>query len=383
MNKYIYIATVTIIRSLLRIIPRTHFKNNRIIFVSYLGKQYSCNPKYICEYILNHETKYELVWAFKKPIDYYNLQVQKIQLVKYNSLKFIFLCLNSKYIITNTRDLLYIPFNSKQIIINTWHGGGAYKKVGASKETLDVVESFRQSIFKKMPVVFLSSSKIFSELTLKKSFHHNGIILNSGMPRNDILINNSAEFNSIVSQTIKKKYQIPMNNKILLYAPTYRSSRKTTNYTFDTELIKNALRKRFNGNWSILFRSHYYITEQLKETNFSFIDVSDYSDMQELLLASDVLLTDYSSSIWDYSFTNRPCFLYATDLTTYELEQGFYTNIDDWPFPLAQNNYELERNILSFNESEYIKKIQIHHKTFGSYDNGSACQQVLNFIDRT
>lgn len=102
--------------------------------------------------------------------------------------------------------------------------------------------------------------------------------------------------------------------------------------------------------------------------------------MQELLYVSDVLITDYSSSIWDFSFTNRPCFLYATDLSTYDLTQGFYTNIYDWPFPLAQNNEELIQNITQFDNAVYLDAINKHHEEFGSFETGTACQQVYNFI---
>lgn len=300
-----------------------------------------------------------------------------ITLVKYGSIKFILLCLSSKFIITNTRDLTYIPFSANQRIINTWHGGGAYKQVGSSKATQTIAEKYRQYIALKTPVTYLSSSKIFTDLTIHRSFHHNGMILNCGMPRNDLLFQKG---NPRIKEKICQKYQIPQDNRLLLYAPTYRESRKPSDYSFDTARISDVLSKRFGGTWTVLFRMHYYIAEQFAGKSADYINVSEYPDMQELLYASDVLITDYSSSIWDYSFMGRPCFLYATDLTEYDLTQGFYTDIHTWPFALSQNNQELIENILNFDDHLYQQKLLDHHKDFGSYETGTASSQVLEYI---
>lgn len=87
----------------------------------------------------------------------------------------------------------------------------------------------------------------------------------------------------------------------------------------------------------------------------NYIDASNYPDMQELLYAADVLITDYSSSMWDFSLTRRPCFLYATDLNYYDLDRGFYSDIHTWPYPLAESNSALIKNIKQFNNDQYQK----------------------------
>ena len=140
------------------------------------------------------------------------------------------------------------------------------------------------------------------------------------------------------------------------------------------------LSERFGGNWSILFRCHYYIVEDAKNLSSDYINASDYPDMQELLYAADMLITDYSSSIWDFSFTGRPCLLYATDLNDYQVSQGFYSDIHTWPFPLAESNQELLDNIQHFSFDTYTKAIQQHHEDLGSYESGTACWEVLKYI---
>lgn len=377
MKDYLYIIITSVTRILLKLLPHKSVQDNQIIFTSYLGKQYSCNPKYICEYLLTNAPEYKLIWAFQNPEKYSYLEKRGIQTVKYNSLEFIRLCLSSKYVITNVRDLFHIPFSKKQQIINTWHGGGAYKSVGTATATQNRAEHFRQTILKKTNLTFLSSSKAFTDMTIKESFHHYGPILECGMPRNDILIHASAPD---VKEKVFQFYQIPQNNHILLYAPTYREDRKAKDYSFDTNAVRLALKERFGGNWSILIRTHYYVAEELKMDNPEDINASEYPDMQELLYSSDILITDYSSSIWDFSFTGRPCLLYATDLDDYHVAQGFYTDIHTWPFPLAENNQELINNICQFDEKKYQHDILQHHLDLGSYEEGEACKKVLEYI---
>lgn len=377
MKDYLYIILTTCIRFLLKIIPKGKINNKRIVFTSYLGKQYSCNPKYISQYIQAHSSDYEIVWAFNFPQNFNYLSYQGIKVVKYNSLHFIFLCMTSKYIVTNVRDLTHIPFSSKQLLINTWHGGGAYKAVGSATATQPPSEKYREKIAHKSPITFLSSSNTFTKLTIEKSFNHNGDILNCGMPRNDLLINRDR--NDLISK-VHNKLSVPEDCKILLYAPTYRESRVISDYQFDIEAVRAILKEKFGGNWVVLFRAHYYIAEKISSINSNYLNVSDYPDMQELLYVSDILITDYSSSIWDYSFTKRPCFLYATDLSDYDMKHGFYSDIRSWPFPLAQNNKELITNISNYDENTYIQKLIQHHTDLGSFETGHACDAVFHYL---
>ena len=103
--------------------------------------------------------------------------------------------------------------------------------------------------------------------------------------------------------------------------------------------------------------------------------------MQELLYAANVVITDYSSLMWDFSLTGRPCFLYADDLDDYERERGFYMPSSQWPYPIARNNDELEKNILGFDCGLYRQAVREHHKVCGSYEQGRACETVLRIIN--
>ena len=124
---------------------------------------------------------------------------------------------------------------------------------------------------------------------------------------------------------------------------------------------------------------HYFLTSSIPATE-QVIDASSYPDMQELLCAADVLITDYSSSMWDMSLTGKPCFIYATDIADYQQERDFYTPINEWPFPIAQNNQELASVIQNFDEQKYAADVQHHHDALGSCETGHASQTVGDFI---
>ena len=150
----------------------------------------------------------------------------------------------------------------------------------------------------------------------------------------------------------------------------------------DVRGIVEAAKERFGGEWTILYRMHYFIKKRLPADTKGqhIIDVTDYGDMQDLLLAADILITDYSSSVWDYSLLKRPCFLYTTDLDEYLETQGFYVDVRDWPFPLAKNNAALVDNIAHFDEEQYLKDVHKHHTDLGSFDNGNATETISKRI---
>ena len=348
------------LRSFLKLLSIGHFHKKRIVFFSYFGAQYSCNPKYISEYMQERHPDFEIIWAFKSPQNFSYLHDKGIKTVKYLHPYFLHVCLTSKFIVTNSEIPAWFPIMKRQVYINTWHGGGAYKRVGAAYQKETPGKQIRAEIAREVPCTYVSSSNAFTELTIHQSFHHDGTILSCGMPRNDMLFNND---HPELHDKIRAYYHLPSEAKILLYAPTYRESKAASDYLFDCKAIQSALSEKFGGNWFILFRTHYFVMNQLNNAA-NYIDASNYPDMQELLYAADVLITDYSSSMWDFSLTRRPCFLYATDLNYYDLDRGFYSDIHTWPYPLAESNSALIKNIKQFNNDQYQKNIQIKRSSF-------------------
>ncbi len=349
-------------------------KKNRVLFVSYRGEQYSCNPKYISEK-LNEIAgdKLEIGWGFHEPEKFGFLEKSGIIVLNDRKFRFILFALTSRVIVTNAYYKPHLPRRRGQYFILTWHGGGAYKRVGGMENLPRLYKAFVR--FQQTGAsLYLSSSEAFTRLTVRESFGYYGEVMEKGMPRNDILIEEKDE--SAISE-IKSELGIKPTQKLVLYAPTYSQSSSFTGYDLDFENVTKALSRRFGGEFVFAFRGHRFDFARKCE---GIINASDYPDMQRLLLAADVLITDYSSCIWDMSLTHKPVFLYATDLDEYISVRNFYTDIHTWGFPLARNNAELISNIQSFDEETYRKNVNRHHTELGICESGHASELAARRI---
>ena len=116
-----------------------------------------------------------------------------------------------------------------------------------------------------------------------------------------------------------------------------------------------------------------------KYTSDDIIDVTDYPDMQALLCASDILITDYSSAMFDISLIKKPCFIYAIDADKYD--RGFYFNLNDLPYPLSCSNEELIDRLLNFDMKSYISKLDdFYTKRIGSFEDGKSCERLYEWM---
>lgn len=109
--------------------------------------------------------------------------------------------------------------------------------------------------------------------------------------------------------------------------------------------------------------------------------MTDYPDMQDLLEFADVLITDYSSSIWDFGITLKPAFLYVPDLERFESERGFYTPIDQWPYPYSTTVEGLCGLIEGYCRKESTERLLSHQKEVGSFENGGSAEYVAAVIN--
>ena len=208
-------------------------------------------------------------------------------------------------------------------------------------------------------------------------------MLKIGHPRNDMLFNKNNEF-EIYNKKVKERYNIDKDAKIAIYAPTFRDNYSFDSYDLDYSKLKSALEKRFGGKWVILVRFHFRLRnlEIPKKYVNHVINATDYNDMQELLCACDLGITDYSSWMCDYVLTKRPGFLYASDIKNYENdERGFCYPLGSTPFGLAENNDELYNKIINFDEKKYLKEVDKFLKRLGCYEKGNASKKVVEKIE--
>lgn len=377
-SRVAFIGTIPI-----RLLP---LKKNRILFTGLTGGEgydYSCNHKYIYEYLRQHnEKQYEYVWVVKNPSEYGFLVEEGVKVVKHFTLSSIPMLLTSKVVITNGSYVPWFPFRKKQYVINTWHGGGAYKKVELETDKKDWATRKMLSLCARNINLFLASCEIQEGKMIRLTYRYCGEVLREGTPRNDRLIQGDI---ADMRERVRSRYNIGKETKIVLYAPTYRFGK--TPVVFDCDKLIEQLQAD-GSKWVCMSRYHRYQTQDMnvRVEGENKIDVTDYPDMQELLAAADVLITDYSSCVWDYSFLERPCILYVPDKEEYLETTGFYVGIDSLPFPQVTVQDELVEQIKKLQGGHeeyeaYLEGIKVHWLLMGAYESGHATQAVANKIE--
>lgn len=358
-------------------------KKNRIMFNSLTGgtyMEYTCNPRYIYE-CLREETgeKYEVIWAFANPEKYKFLEQQGVCLVKHFTCKAFYYLMTSKVVVTSGSYVPWVSFRKGQSVIDTWHGGGAYKRLDNGTGEIKKLVEKRNAAAGSHVTAFVTSSKEFTRHVIRGAFAYRGEILEVGMPRNDRLVRGEI---SQAKEKVRAAYGVEKGTRILLYAPTYRE--KGSYAKLNIEKVLKQLEENTKETWICLERFHRYEAEELltKEERGAVKNAADYPEMQELLAAADLLITDYSSSIWDYSFLNRPCYLYVPDLAEYRKNRGFYLDIDEWQLPYAESEDELLLQLENIRDIDWKERMDTHHKKLGCQETGHAAKSVVEYIEK-
>ncbi len=349
-------------------------KKNRVIFKSY-DLKYNCNTKYLCEFLnKKHNNEFELVYVVKDDKHAEELNKKGIKTCKNSSLKYHYYMFTSGFIIVNHSYPQYIPKKKNQVSIFTDHGLTLFKyyKTFSEKENKNLKNQNKK--FDKL----LFSSKLDAFFGKEKFGCNEDRILYSGLPRVSLFFDENFK----CEIDIKKQLGIDENIKTILYAPTFRADHKKKKIENDFAKIINACEKRFGGKFIILNRDHNFtlLDDGSKYSKEYIIECNSIEDTQELLYSCDVIISDYSSLIWDVSFSKKPCFLYMYDLDEYQKTWGFNTDPSKWPYPIAKNIDDLCNSIINYNESEYFERIKEFHNYVGLYEKGDSCEQIYDYM---
>ena len=232
---------------------------------------------------------------------------------------------------------------------------------------------------------YIISNSAFETGVFKYNFWCNGNILEYGHCRNDIFFKTTNEKSDIKSK-VYNALGISSDKKILLYAPSFRDDNDAGCCNIDIECLINSIEKKYEGIWVPVVRLHpNYTVDNLSLKlldNKNVIDATLYPDMQELLVAADIGVTDYSSWMFDYMLSKKPVFIYATDIEKYNTDRGFYYPLEETPFPIARNNDELAKNIENFDNNQYIKNVDKFLKDKGCIEDGHASERVVDLIEQ-
>lgn len=382
--KYIIYTVINFAAHIFWLFP---IKKNRIVFTSHRnGMQYSDSPKYITEYLLsNYKDKFEIIW-FVNDIDKFSYLTKKgIRLARMNSLLMIYYLNTSSVCICNAGFNLAELFWAKrktQLVIHTMHGGGSYKTDAA--HTLDQTKKFlfwkytqdRHKIFD----LYLSSCEKQSKYNIRINQMYTGEILESGLPRNDIFFKK----NENIRLKVRNFFQVNSNEKILLFAPTWKKDNDKITINIDYSKLVQNLCSSYGGKWKILLRLHHLTQIEglgIEDKNSAYImNATDYPDVQELIISADMILTDYSSLMWDSALAKKPILLYTPDLFKYTEERGFNVPIEEWNLLYAQRESELYDFIKNSDLESLRKRSEKHLEIFGSFEKGIATEKIVERI---
>lgn len=375
-------------------------KANRIVFSSLEG-QYSDSPKAISESFHNMHPNFQIVWLLKK--ENFKKAPEYVTAIDINSILAHYYSGSAKIVIDNVyaenaitifdnnikatlkaKVHLWFHRKKKQLIFSTWHGT-PIKKLGIDQVNNHITD------FCCNKITMILGDQYTLDIMRRITFNRMEMQL-IGTARNDIL------FKKEYAQSIKKKLGL-QGKKIVLFAPTFRGSGLQFSdrdieksgldqiNSIDFDELFRVLSEKFGGEWVFVCRFHYHVAEKVDwgkiqaQYNGQVINGNILQDMADYLSCADILVSDVSSCMFDFALTQKPCFTFFLDKEYYEnSERGLYINLEDLPFPFAENYDELLSNIKDFDNSTYKAKLSANREVFGFVDEGNSAEKIINFI---
>ena len=352
-------------------------KENRVLFLSDVRNVLDGNLKFVYDYI--NKDKFEVVVSLKSDRKEKRNLKEKIKLLSN--------IVTAKYIILDdySRFISIIKPRKGQEICQLWHGAGAFKKFGYSRKDKQRSNSLNEH--KNYTKACVTADDI--RWCYAEGF---GIDINkvkaTGMARTDIFFDKDYIENK--KAEIYKEYPFLKNKKVILFAPTYRGTSLRESYynyeQLDIEKIYNELKYE---DYIFIFKWHpglYYKMQKNNECPYDFekykdfyFDFSDKRDVNDLLLITDILITDYSSIIFDYALLNKPVVYFVYDYEEYSKDRGLYFDFDEYVYgEISKNSVELINQIKSAKVIETERRKFINK--FMSACDGEATKKTCEWI---
>ena len=385
MKQLIKNITIQIYKVLTYLIP---VSKKIIIFQSSNGRNYTGNPRYIYEEMVKQglDQEYECIWFFFDT----SIKVPgKCKKIRNNYFAYFWYLMRAGFWVFDSRQPQYFRKKKSITYIQTWHGT-PLKKLALDMDRMDmggstdIKEYHRQFRVTCRDWDYLVSQNHFSTEIFKSCFDFKDRpILEIGYPRNDILIRDNKEDKIL---EYKKLLGLPLDKKIILYAPTWRDNEYSEKgkYKFASKLDFDKAKEALEDEYIFIVKYHYLVSDKIDWTPYKgFVYTFDETkDIAWLYLVSDMLITDYSSVMFDYSLLKRPMLFFAYDLEDYkENLRGFYFDfVNDIPGPISRDTDQLLRDIKEYDSEIWKEKYDKYHDKFNSIDDGCASQKIVELI---
>lgn len=358
-----------------------------VVFESNLGRNYTGNPKCIYEEMvargLDKEYRcYVILEDLSTQIPGNAIKVKRTRI------QYFYIMAIAGVIVCDSRMPKYIIKRKGVTYIQTWHGT-PLKKLALDMEDVSMagekdIETYKYNFAKNAATWdYLISQNEFSTKVFRQAFAFYKQILEIGYPRNDILFHKNNEQDI---RALKEELGLPLDKKIILYAPTWRDDEfyGKGKYKFTSKLDFEIARKELGEEYVFIVKYHYLVQDQIDWSPYKgFVYDFDMTyDISLLYLVSDMLITDYSSVMFDYSLLRRPILFYTYDLDKYRNElRGFYFDLtEEAPGPIVTTTNELIKHIKNYCMEEYQEPYDAFHNKYNHADDGTASKQVVDLI---
>lgn len=348
---------------------------DKVVFCCFNGNNCGDNPYLIFKEMKKKYPHFKYIWMMRNT----NITIEGAKVERFVSFKSLFHLATAILWIDNTRKPSWFVKRKGQYYVQTWHGDVCIKKIEKDAEsTLDeeyVLEAKHDS---KMCDLMLSGSSFRTD-NYKSSFWYDGEILEYGTPQAEIFYYNPEP----IKEKIKNYYGIPEDAYIALYCPTFRKNDSLDAYNIDFIKLQKSLAIRWPGKWYIVVRLHPNIRHLQNNIDYTdmIINGSDYVFTNELIVASEIIITDYSGCMFDALEAHKKVVLYASDIDNYlEHERGMYFDIHKMPFPLTTTNSGLAKAIIEFDENEYKTATEQFRRIIGYKTTKGSTEKIVDYI---
>ena len=350
---------------------------NLLLFVCYGGRKFDDSPRVVYEYLQEKPVSkdHRYVWAFTEPEKYPDIKDS----VKIDTFSYYITALRAGYWITNSsvsRGLNFKKKATKNILFT--HGLTAIKRIGSDVPSSG--DAFVTAFHETFDMVFVEGRKEVPILAtgwkVPESVFHM-----TGLPRNDDLVGaTKAE-----CENIKCHLGIPKDKKVILYAPTFRDNARSADgrHALGIPMDLNMWKKHLGTEYVLLITAHYEVAKLLDSLpdNGFVINAFGYPELNDLLKVADILISDYSSIVFDYAILERPIYCYGYDYENYLVQRGSYTDINQlFCDGVIRNEETLRDKILhiDYDAQCLFTKRYIKEKYIASY--GDAARKSVEII---
>lgn len=339
------------------------------IFQAFEGRTIGDSPFEIMNELKVRSLGIELIYVVRSR----NQQLPEgVRAVVHGSAEWVRALATSKFVVANNNLPEFFTKRAGQTYVQTWHGT-PLKRLGTDITTGAASKFYVSTMAREAAGwdYLISPSPYCTEI-LPKALGFKGKVLESGYPRNDRLVSDEG-----TRARVRKSLGVAEGETLVLYAPTWRDSKRTLTGAWAGVNFFDA---RLPDGYRLMFRGHNNTKSAHKSALAGgAIDVTNYPDVTDLFLAADVLVTDYSSVMFDFSVTGKPMAFLVPDLAEYEANRGFYFDFRaEAPGPMFASATELVAEIGSL--GDYSAKYAAWHKKFNPHEDGKASVRVVNSV---